>query len=164
MHHVIRADGAFELAFHRPDFLDVQDELRFAQSIGLVEDLPADRAAGGQALLGQHHPGFFDLFTVDEHGRTAAFERVGDAGRIKLVGNFAGFLEVEAREQQFLAAGIAAQHDDAQAAAHEGHDDKRRSDPHTSRPRELRNQAFGHFCGGISHERPEKSACVAICD
>ena len=66
--HVIGGDRAFQLALHGPQFLDVEDELGLAQRVGLVEDLPADRPARRQPLLGQHHPGVFDLGGVDKNG------------------------------------------------------------------------------------------------
>ena len=75
-----------------------------------------------------------------------------------------GYLPGQLGTGQHLPAGVAAEHDDAQTAADERDDDKRRCDSHPSRPRELRHQAFGFFSFGVGHERSENSACIAICD
>ena len=49
------ADGAGELALERAQMVDVLDEARGAERVGLVEDLVADAAALGQAALGELH-------------------------------------------------------------------------------------------------------------
>ena len=49
------ADGARQLAFQRPQVVDVLDEARGAERIRFVENLVADAAALGQAILGQRH-------------------------------------------------------------------------------------------------------------
>ncbi len=48
-------------------------------------------------------------------------------------------------KRSFLSLSLAAQHDDAQAAAHERHNDERCSDSHASRTRQLRDQALCFF-------------------
>ena len=51
----MRADGAGQLALERAQMVDVLDEARGAECVGLVEDLVADAAALGQAALGELH-------------------------------------------------------------------------------------------------------------
>ena len=161
---VIGGNRALQLAFHGTQLLDVEDELGLAQGVGLVEDLPADRSARRQALLGQHHPGVFDPGGVDEDGRTAAFERIGNACSLEFIADRSGFFEVEAREQELFAGVAALKHDDAKAAAHEGDDNKGRGDAHAARARQLGDDALGFFCCWFGHARPEKTACAADCD
>ena len=153
--HVIGADRAFQLALHGPQFLDVENELGLAQRVGLVENLPADRAPGGQALLGQHHPGVFDLGGVDENGRTTALERIGNAGGVELAADFGGFLEIKTGEKELLPAFAALQHDDAQPAAHKGDDDERRCNAHAAGSGQLADQSLGIFWFDVRHARPE---------
>ena len=161
---VVRGDRTLQLAFHGAELLDVEDELRLAQRIRLVEDFPADRPARRQALFGQHHAGVFDLRRVDEDGGTAAFQRIVDAGRVQLLADRGGFLEIEAGEEKLFAGRAALKHQNAEAAANESDDNKRRRDPHTTGTGELGNQPFSFFGGLVSHARPENSACVAIYD
>ena len=53
LHAVDRADGARQLALQRAQIVDVLDEARGAERVGLVENLVADAAALGQAAFGQ---------------------------------------------------------------------------------------------------------------
>src|ERR1700675_1860896 len=52
---VERTDGARQLAFERPQIVDVLHEARGAERVRLVENLVADAAALGQAVFGQRH-------------------------------------------------------------------------------------------------------------
>ena len=47
------ADGAGEFALQRAQMIDVLDEARGAERVGVVEDVVADAAALGQAALGK---------------------------------------------------------------------------------------------------------------
>ena len=49
------ADGSRQLAFERPQIVDILHEARRAQRIRFVENLVADAAALGQAFAGQRH-------------------------------------------------------------------------------------------------------------
>ena len=55
------ADGARDLALQRAGLVDLLLELGGGEAIGSVEDLVADGAAGGQALVGQRQPCLGDL-------------------------------------------------------------------------------------------------------
>src|SRR5215216_438781 len=55
------ADGAGEFTLQRAQMVDVLDEARGAERIGLVENLVADAAALGQVAFGQLHPQPRDL-------------------------------------------------------------------------------------------------------
>jgi hypothetical protein len=46
-------NGAREFAFQRTQMIDVLDETRGAERVGLVENLVADAAALGQAAFGE---------------------------------------------------------------------------------------------------------------
>ena len=50
------ADGARDLALQRAGLVDLLLEFGGGEAVAAIEDLVADGAAGGQALLGQHQP------------------------------------------------------------------------------------------------------------
>jgi hypothetical protein len=73
------ADGAGQFALQRAQMIDVLDEARGAERVGLVENLVADAAALGQAALGELHAQPRDLvLRHHDHGAIIAqLERDG---------------------------------------------------------------------------------------
>ena len=67
LHAVDGADGAGELALERAQVIDVLNEARRAERVGLVENLVADAAALGQAALGELHAQPRDLLLGHQH-------------------------------------------------------------------------------------------------
>ena len=85
------ADGAGQFALQRAQMIDVLDEARGAEGVGLVEDLVADAAALGQAAFGELHaqPGDLVLrhhddgaFVAHLEGDGLAFQILDDAGGV----------------------------------------------------------------------------------
>ena len=76
------ADGAGEFALQRAQMVDVLDEARGAERVGLVENLVADAAALGQVAFGQLHPQPRDL--VLRHHDDRAFVAQLERNRLAL--------------------------------------------------------------------------------
>ncbi len=94
------ADGARELAFERPQPVDVLDEAGGAEGVGLVEDLVADAAALGQAVLGERHAQAGDLGVRHHDDGTAVLELVIDALAVELLQDRCRIVEREVGEQR----------------------------------------------------------------
>ena len=91
------ADGAGEFALERAQMIDVLDEARGAERVGLVEDLVADAAALGQAAFGELHaqPGDLVLRHHDDAAVVAHLE--GDALALEVLDDAGGVLACRGR-------------------------------------------------------------------
>ena len=97
---VERADGARELAFERAQIVDVLHEARRAERVRLVENLVADAAAFGQAVLGERHAQPRDPIARHHDDVAVVAQFVGDALAIELLGDRGGILERQVGEQR----------------------------------------------------------------
>ncbi len=78
LHAIDAADRAGQLALQCPQVIDVLDEGRRAERVGLVEDLVADRAALRQARLCELHAKTGNSVLGDHDDRAVALELIGD--------------------------------------------------------------------------------------
>jgi hypothetical protein len=97
---VERADGAGELAFQRAELVDVLDEARGAEAVGLVEDLVADGAAARQAFPGEGEAELQHLVLRHQDLCAVAAQFVWHAHAVELLDQLGGFLGVQPAEQQ----------------------------------------------------------------
>ena len=131
---VERLDGARELALERAQVIDVLHEAGGAERLRLVEDLVADAAALGQAVLGELHaqPGHPVLRHHDD--RAVVAQLVGDHLPVELFDDRRAVLEREIGEQR--------RH-------------LRRGDPQDDESEEA-DQRGGHRAHGCEPGRPER--------
>ena len=78
LHAVDATDGAGKLAFERAQMIDVLDEGGGAERVRFVENLVADAAAFGQAVLGELHAQPRDIVLGHHHDRAVVLDLVGD--------------------------------------------------------------------------------------
>ena len=97
---VERPDGARQLSFERPQVVDVLDEARGAERIGLVEDLVAHAAALGQAALGELHAQPGDPVLGYQHDGAVVLEFVGDGLAVEVLDDRGRILERQIGEQR----------------------------------------------------------------
>ena len=95
-----RADRAGELALHGAGLGDALLEAVGGQPVGAVENLVADRAARGQALLGKQQAGAVDLFGWDQDTATASFGAVRNPGLLELIDDLTGLTHVQIGVEQ----------------------------------------------------------------
>jgi hypothetical protein len=100
LHAVEPANGAGELAFERPQIIDVLDETGGAERVGFVEDLVADAAALGQTALGEPHAQPRDAILGDHNDAAVIAQLVNDALPLQLLHDRGGVLEGEVGEQR----------------------------------------------------------------
>ena len=91
-----RADRAGQLTLEGADIVDVLDEAGGAQRRLLVEDLVADLAAGGQAVLRERHPNRGDLVARHQDGVAVTAHFVGDVLCLQLGDDGGGIFQRQA--------------------------------------------------------------------
>ena len=97
---VERLDGAGQLAFERPQIIDVLHEARGAERVRLVENLVADAAALGQAVFGQRHAQPRDAVARHHDDIAVVAQFVGDAFAIELLDDGGGIFQRQVGEQR----------------------------------------------------------------
>ncbi len=100
LHPVERADGTGELAFERAQVVDVLDEARGAERVGLVEDLVADAAALGQPALGELHAQARHALLRNHDDGAVVLELERDGLAFQVLHDRSGVLEAEVGEQR----------------------------------------------------------------
>ncbi len=83
------ADGAGDLTLQRAGLVDLLLEFGGGEPVGTVEDLVADRAAGGQALAGQGHACFGHLIGRYQDLAAVGADTVGDVTAGELLDHLA---------------------------------------------------------------------------
>ena len=105
-----------QLAFERPQIVDVLHEARRAERIGLVENLVADAAALGHAAFGQRHAQPRDAVAGHHDDVAVIAQFVGDAFAIELLDDGGGVFQRQVgKERRHLRRGHA-HHEEAEEA------------------------------------------------
>ena len=121
-HPVDRPDGTGQFALQRAGLVDLLLELGGGETVGAVEDLVADGAAGGQTLLGKPDPGLRDLIRRYQDLGSAAGNAVLDMLSGELFGHLSRVAQVQIAIQQCHRLAAAAQEEQREQPEHaEGH-------------------------------------------
>ena len=89
-----------KFALQRAQPVDVLDEIGCTEAVGLIEDLIAERSAGGQARLGHGKAQPVDLVGGNHDRRSLARHLVGDAQLVELCRDVGGIGHVEIAVEQ----------------------------------------------------------------
>ena len=113
---VERPDGAAQLAFERPQAVDVLHETCRAERIGFVENLVADAAALGHAAFGQRHAQPRDAVAGHHDDVAVIAQFVGDAFAIELLDDVGGVFQRQVGKERRHLRRRHAHHDEGEEA------------------------------------------------
>ena len=118
--------------------VDVLDEAGGGEAVALVEDLPADAAAGRQPLLGEPHAQPRDVVLRNENAGPVLAELVSDVLLLELLDDRGGVLRRQVREQRDHGGRGEADDDEGEEAdEHKRHDAHRGHAPRAEAPEKL---------------------------
>ena len=123
------ADGAGDLALQRAGLVDLLLELGGDEAVGTIEDLVADRAAGGQTLAGQRHACLGHLIGRYQDLAAVGGDTIGDVAAGELIDHLGGIAQVKVTIEQGHRLGAAAQCHKRQHPEHAESDGAHRGEP-----------------------------------
>jgi hypothetical protein len=132
-----RADGARDLALQRAQAVHVLLEGRGGEGLAPVEDLVADRAAGGQAVACQQQPHARHLCLRHQHLRAARGEAMRDARALQRRDHLPRVARVEVAVEQGHRRLRRTQREEGEQPEHGHADARQRRQPHRAHRTQL---------------------------